>query len=200
MHDPPSRQTSSRSDLSWSAVAGIIAAGVLALVALVVFLNVSAKPPEPKPEPRGDAFWTEEQEEKRHQAELEKELARLQEKVRDLEQRRAQAVVYPADNSPKTAQESRMERAVEAAKQVEVSSGPFVKSGSSVAQVSFTLTNPGSSRTAVPLTVKLFRDGEEVSSKSMMAAIGPEQSLAYSVLLQTAGPGSYAAEVDLALD
>jgi hypothetical protein len=200
MYDPPSRQTSSRSDLSWSAVAGIIAAGVLALVALVVFLNVSAKPPEPKPAPPVNRVSTEEKDEKRRKAELEKELARLQEKVRDLEQRRAQAVDYPPDDTPKTALENRMERAIEAARQVEISSGPFVKSGSSMAQVSFTLTNPGSSRTAVPLTVKLFRDGEEVSSKSMMAAIGPEQSLAYSVLLPTAGPGSYAAEVDLALD
>lgn len=80
---------------------------------------------------------------------------------------------------------------------VELSSGPFTKTGSNVAQVTFSLSHPGKTRRVVPVRVKLFRDGQEVDSSSFLAEIGPQDNRAYSVVLETDGPGNYAASVEL---
>lgn len=202
MNDPNFRPRSSLPELSWTA-ALLIIAGVIIVVLGGITLLQRSEESEPQPAAkaqargpaRGDAAL-------RVPPKVSREVAELRKKVEELERERqaedaddqktAQAAVELLAQALAGGQQGTIEEPG-----VELASGPFTKVSSTIAQVTFSLSNPGRRVTRVPVQVTLFRDGLEVGTKTQLFEIGARELRAYSVLFQVSGAGNYAASVDL---
>lgn len=201
-YDPRSKPSSS--ELSWTTSLLLIGAA-----ALVVFgglaLRRNGSEPKPPPTPAAElnpVVPTRPATAKRPAIQVSSEVDELRQKVEELERDRQAQDAEQAKSSQAAVE--LLARALAGASEgdveeplVELASGPFTKVSSTLTQVTFSLSNPGRKLVHVPLQVKLFRDGQEAGTKSMLAEIGPRELRAYSVLFQVDGPGNYAASVDL---
>jgi hypothetical protein len=183
----------------------MIVGAALLIVGTLWLLNLASRDSSPKPAPEpvtGEPAAAGRELRRPKEEELADEVKRLRRQVEDLERRKAESprserMIRPAEPLAPAESADPVERALAAGAEVEVSSGPFTKVGTSVAQVSFSLGNPGRERAIVRFRVVLYKDGEEIAKKDLFTELAPREESAFSVLLPTEGPGNYAAAVDL---